>query len=180
MATTLPTERNPEEVFVEELKEASDVCLNCFSPIRRPREEPSKDYMLGREFWYGGTRPWRGKVTTPEGDEPTPKTTIGYPPENAPSRPGTLFCECGASGPRHRIRYGYVGPGLFGMLLNNALDTLEEKDVDFDRLKTAQSSWYAATEGFVWPDHTAEDALQHGIAKGVLSVREGDDDFEDC
>ncbi len=155
---------------------AEDVCWNCFALIREERETPSEDYLLGREHWYGGKRPVRSKVhIPPAGAKPTRSTEMGYPAQNRAAQPGTLFCECGMSGAFARYRHPWSCEDDFLDLLDRALATLAAKGVEFNAPSARNEALEAAREGFTWPDFSADEAIQIGIAYGI-GVSECEDD----
>lgn len=139
--------------YHDHLLGAADVCNNCFSLIREERVDPTRS-GLGRDYETSLTR-----------REET--TEIGYGPADVPHESKGVFCECGVESARDRV-WDYTEPddARFKELLQNAIRTLERKDVTFDRQNVAVSAIAAWKAGYN-VDGAIEYGLNAGLARAV-------------
>lgn len=128
---------------------AADVCNNCFSLIREERVDPTRS-GLGRDYETSLTR-----------REET--TEIGYGPARTPSESKGVFCQCGVESARDRI-WSYAEPDddRFKELLQNAIRTLERKDVSIDRERMAAHALQAWKDG-----QNVDGAIEAGVNAGL-------------
>jgi hypothetical protein len=138
--------------YTDHMLGAPDVCNNCFRLIREERVDPTRS-GIGREFETSLTRR----------DE---TTEIGYGPSTAVSDSKGVFCDCGVESARDRL-WSYTEPDRerFKELLQNAIRTLERKDVTAERETLATHALAAWTAG-----HNVDGAIEIGLDAAIATA----------
>lgn len=136
----------------DQLLEAADVCRNCFRRIRRERIDPAR---------RGLTREYERSL------ERDPTTTeIGFGPSDDVRDSRGTFCGCGVESARARVwTEDDVDDERFKELLVNALATLEQKGVSFERRPTLRVALEQYRAG-----RDVDDALARGVERGRLAA----------
>lgn len=151
----------PDSPYQEHVLHARDVCANCFLLVRERVQRLTRD---------GLQRGYEERLTRHE-----QHTTIEYAEAESVSEQPGIFCRCGVEKPyvKHRNWQDHFCPecerSWFKNLLVNCIQTLEHKQVSFDRdifVETALLTWDQTAD----PDDSFSRALNAALATEASSA----------